>query len=231
MADAPLAEVSADDLAASPQYQSLLADCREIWDSARRSAIEHMWRLGQRIDKALPANHEGRYGQGIILALERDGIGDRTKLWRAVQVYRTWDQASIFAKVASMLTCRKLEMLVALPDELRLQMEERIRSGELRTDDDVRRAIGLLKSDLGLLPPPSLPREQFLLDLDIDPRKPLQTTWNRSDPIKRVALLARLVPWLELDQIDRKDALAAGKALQGVIADYLKTLDEGAPHE
>ena len=223
-----LAKAEPSDIAESPQYQQLLADCREIWESARRSVIEHMWRLGERIDKELPTSHEGRYGQGIILALERDGIGDRTKLWGAVKVYRTYDQASILDGSSSMLTWYKLRALVALPDDLRLQIEERIRSGELRTDDDVRAAINLLKQGAGLLPASPLGDAQHaLFEIKGLHAGTIEKIWRRADPIGRGLTLRLLIPHLGLEKVDRKDAVATMSAIRQQLEEYERQLGEG----
>jgi len=226
-----LAPVADGDITASQSYQELLTDCQEIREQGRRNLIAHFWTLGERIAKELPADHEDRYGHAIILGLEQDLPMDRTTLWRAVKLYQTYDQASILDTRSTMLTWRKLRMLLPLPDEMRKMIEDRIYSGELRTDEDVRMAIQMLKQDMGLLPPPPArsARNQFILagfDEDLI-RKPLSTIWNKQDPVHRAMLLTALIPTLELDQEERPQALEVIGAMRRQLNDYEKGLGRG----
>lgn len=231
MADAGLATVTADDLASSPQYQSLLADCHEICERIRRNLLLDYWDLGQRIHRALPETHEERYGQELILSLEKDLVVDRTTLWRAVKFYRTHTRPEIVAagENARLLTWSKVRMLLPLPDDLRLQIEERIRSGELRTDDDVRQAINLLKSDLGLLPGPAIGEvEPELFGVKGVSADKLRSLWRRAEPLDRCLLVRAMIPEMELEKADRREALAAIRATREQLDDYEQRLGEGA---
>ena len=228
MADAALAEVSATDLAGLPQYQSLLADCRKICGKAERTVIEQFWRLGERIRRELPSDRDGSYGKNVILALEADLATDRTTLRRADQDHETWTLAEILDNVSTMLTWRKLRMLVALDEPLRKQIEERIRSGELRTDDDVRRAINLLKSDLGLLPPPMGDVEPELFGVKGVSADKLRSLWRHAKPLDRCLLVRALIPEMELEKAARPEALAAIRATREQLDEYERRLGEGA---
>jgi len=224
-----LALPAAADIAASPQYQELLADCREISERTERNLVEGFWHLGERIAQDLPESREETYGKQIMLALERDLAIDRTTLVRAVQVYRTWALPEIGDTCVTNLTWRKIRMLVALDEPLRKQIEDRIRSGELRTDDDVHKAIQALKFDLGMLPANAsgTPRYQLELDLDIDTNKPLRVLWGKADPAEQTHLVANLIAKINPAGIGRRDALQAMKLLERSVAILRRRLDAG----
>jgi len=224
-----LVAVSDGDIAQSQQYQQLLADCREIQESARRSALDHYWRLGQAIDKAAPQEQRDEWGANVIPQLEADLAIDRTTLWRSVQLYEQFNQASLLAH--GQLTWGKLRLLLPIPPELRAQILPRIESGELRTVDDVRRAITFLKQDLGMLPPPPAraARNQLTLagfDEDVV-EKPLGTLWNKFDPIGRTMLVTALIPSLGLDGADRPQALELLRAMRRQVDEVEAHLGEG----
>lgn len=224
-----LAVPAAAEIAASPQYQELLADCREITERTERNLVEGFWHLGERIAKDLPDSREETYGKQIIRALERDLSIDRTTLVRAVQVYRTWSLPEIGDTCVTNLTWRKIRMLVALDEPLRKQIEARILSGELRTDDDVHKAIQALKSDLGMLPANAsgTPRYQLELDIDFDTDTPLRVSWGKSEPLKRAALMLDLMPRMGLETVDRPDALRMVTALRKRLDQLERRLNKG----
>ena len=127
-----------------------------------------------------------------------------------------------------MLTWRKLRMLLPLPDEMRKQIEERIYSGELRTDDDVRAAISLAKRDAGQLPASPLGDAQpDLFGIKGLKADTIEKIWRRVDPISRGLTLRLLIPHLGLEQVDRKDAVATMKAIRQQFEDYERRLGDG----
>jgi len=220
-----LAKVEPTEIALSPAYRKLLADCQDICESIRRSTIEHFWRLGERIHREIPEDREDHYREAIILSLERDLQIDRTTLWRAIQVYQTYDLPDILDTVSRMLTWRKIRMLLPLPDAQRKQIEERIRSGELRTDNDVRLAIYELKRALGELPPSPLgDAEPDLLGVKGIKADKLRVLWWRATPIGRALVIRALIPEMDLDRAERKEALGAIQAIRQQLDEYEKRL-------
>jgi len=226
-----LVPVSDGDIAQTEQYQRLLADCREITEGAERHLIKQFWTLGERISRELPPDRADVYGKHIILALERDLATDRTTLWRAIQVYHTWALPEILDNVSKLLTWRKIRMLVSLDAPMRKQIEERIYSGELRTDEDVRRAIDRLLDDAGkrkALPSGSARHQLHLAGFDEEiVRKPLSTLWNKFDSVGRAMLVTALIPSLGLDDADRPQALELIRAMRRQVDEVEKHLGEG----
>ncbi len=225
-----LVPVSDGDIAQTEQYQQLLADCREIQESARRSALDHYWRLGQAINKTAPREKREEWGASVIVQLEADLSIDRGTLVRCAQLHEQFDQATLVAH--GQLTWGKLRLLLPIPAELQAKILPRIESGELRTVDDVRRAITFLKQDLGMLPPPPAraARNQLSLagfDEDVV-EKPLSTLWNKFDPIGRTMLLTALIPSLGLDEADRPQALELLRAMRRQVDEVEAKLGEGA---
>jgi len=225
-----LVPVGDGDIAQTEQYKALLADCREIQESARRSALDHYWRLGEAIDKAAPREQREEWGASIIPQLEADLAIDRCTLVRCVQLYEQFNQASLVA--ARQLTWGKLRLLLPISRLLQAQILPRIESGELRTEDDVRRAITFLKQDLGMLPPPPARNARHQLHLagfdEEIVRKPLQTTWNKLDPFGRTMFVTALIPSLGLDGADRPQALELLRAMRRQVDEVEKHLGEGA---
>jgi len=224
-----LVPVADGDIAQTEQYKALLADCREIQESARRSALDHYWRLGEAIDKAAPREQREEWGASVIPQLEADLAIDRTTLIRSVQLYEQFNQATLGAH--GQLTWGKLRLLLPISRELQAQILPRIESGELRTVDDVRREITFLKQDLGMLPPPparNVRHQLHLAGFDEDiVRKPLQTTWNRLDPFGRTMFVTALIPSLGLDDADRPQALELLRAMRRQVDEVEAHLGEG----
>ena len=224
-----LVPVADGDIAQTEQYKALLADCREIQESARRSALDHYWRLGEAIDKAAPQEQREEWGASVIPQLEADLTIDRTTLWRSVQLYEQFNQPSLLA--ARRLTWGKLRLVLPIPRELQAQILPRIESGELRTEDDVRRAITFLKQDLGMLPPPparSVRNQLHLAGFDEDiVRKPLSTLWNKFNSVGRAMLVTALIPSLGLDDADRPQALELLRAMRRQVDEVEAHLGEG----
>ena len=219
------------DLTTSPQYQELLEDCREICNSARVAVLEHMWRLGERIARDLPEgrSREDTYGKQIILGLERDLAVDRTTLIRAVQTYQRFGLPEIGDGSSPILTWGKLRMLLPLEDALFQQIWKRILSGELRTDDDVHKAIQALKLDLGMLPANASanPRYQLELDIDFNTDTPFRVSWGKAEPLTRAALVADLVPRMGIEQAPRPEALRMMAALRKNLDQLDRKLNRG----
>ena len=227
-----IAPVSDGDIAQTKQYQQLLADCREITEGAERHLIQQFWTLGERISREMPTDRADSYGKRIVLALERDLATDRTTLWRSIQVYHTWALPEILDNVSKLLTWRKIRMLVALDAPLRKQIEERIYSGELRTDEAVRRAIDRLLEDAGkrkALPARAARNQLSLAGFDEDVvEKPLATLWNKFDSVGRAMLVTALIPSLGLDEADRPQALELLRAMRRQVDEVEAKLGEGA---
>lgn len=218
------------ELSSSPKYRKLLADCQEICESGRRSTLLHYWALGERISRELPESHEDRYGAQIIVQLEKDlRIADRTTLTRAVQLYRAYTKRAFVphGTHAYLLTWSKMKMLLPLPEDLRKRIERQILSGKLRTDDDVRSAIEEAKRKLGLLPPPVMgDADPDVLGVKGVKAGQLRTLWRRATPLDRALLVRALIPELELDRIERQDALGALRAMRQQLDDYEERLGE-----
>ena len=209
---ATVAPSDIDAIRGTQAYQGLLADCREIVNSARVAVLEYMWHLGERISKDIdPADERSQHQ--INLALEQDLSIDRTTLVRAIQTYQRFRLPEICDGSSQLITWGKLRMLLPLPDMLFDQIWKRIISGELRTDEQVRFAILALKADLGL-DRPALGEPRYQLELELggmDANKPLRVLWGKATPIDRIHLATELMGKAQLDKADRGAAL---KALQ-----------------
>lgn len=226
-----LAPVTDSDVTASESYQQLLADCHEICNAARVSVLQHMWELGQRISREFAPDDESSYGRKIILSLEQDLAIDRTTLIRARQTYQRFKPGEIGDGSSPMLTWGKLRMVLALPDPMFHAIMKRIRSGELRTDDQVRLAILDLKEAAGetkALPARAARYQLQLAGFDEELlRKPLSTIWNKHDPLHRAMLLTALIPTLDLDREDRPQALEVIGAMRRQLDEYEEGLGRG----
>ena len=207
-----LARVDEGAIRPTREYQSLLADCREIRERGRQSLLMHYWELGERIAQELPEEREDRYGQGIILALEQDLAADRKTLWRAVQLYRTYSNQALspHGDNAWLLTWSKVRMLLPLPEEMRKEIQQRILSGELRTDDQVRLAIHEGKQVRGLLPPSPLGEaEPDILGVKGINGDKLRTLWRRASFRDRAVLARALLKEMDWAHVARAEALFA----------------------
>jgi len=228
---AELVPVSDGDIAETEQYQALLADCREITEGARIAVLKYMWLLGERINRDYPADDEGTYGRKITEALERDLVIDRTTLIRARQTYQRFPKNEIGDGSSPMLTWGKLRMLLPLEEPFFSQIKQRIYAGELRTDEDVRRAIDRLLDDAGkrkALPSGSARHQLHLAGFDEEiVRKPLSTLWNKFDSVGRAMLVTALIPSLGLDDADRPQALELIRAMRRQVDEVETHLGEG----
>ena len=228
-----LAQVAGDAaLASSQHYQAVLQKCRAITESARVSAVTHYWQLGEVISKAAPREERAEYGAKLILQLECDLAVDRTTLIRSVQLYEQFDLPQLEIGARGHLSWRKLRLLLPLSSEMRDSILKRIRSGELRTDDQVRLAILDLREAAGetkALPARTARHQLQLAGFDEDiVRKPLSTIWNKHDPLTRVRLITALIPSLDLDQAERPEALETLGAMRRQLDAYEERLGEGA---
>jgi hypothetical protein len=117
-----------------------------------------------------------------------------------------------------MLTWSKMKMLIAVDDEAaRGHFYDLIVSGKLRTDNDLRTAIGQYRVEAGSLPPSPLgdaaPGIFGIKGLRADK---LQTLWRRAAPPDRAAVVAVLIPHLGLDHCDRRSALKGIREIEQV---------------
>ena len=181
--------------------------------------------LGKAIETYLGAGRE-QYGAKVIIALEGDLGIDRTSLIRASQLYRAFTLKEIGA--ARHLSWSKLKMLLPLPAEIRDQVMEQIRAGELRTDDDVRYAILEEKRRRGMLPPPPTEdvrgRVEGLSKRDFTA---LDRLWRRAQPPQRAVLVKTLIPKLELESAPRDEAIAALNDIERSLEAYRQQIEEG----
>jgi hypothetical protein len=228
MATTEIVPVSDDELRASPHYQRLLASCLTICEKARISVLHYMWKLGERIRSACPLDRDETYGKQIILNLERDLAIDRTTLIRARQTYDKFHLEDIGDGSSPMLTWGKLRMLLPLEDAEMHYFLDRIRSGELRTDDDLRTAIALYEVENGTRPPSPLgDAAPGIFGIKGLHAEKLQTLWRRAAPPDRAAVVAVLIPHLGLDHCDRTSALKGIREIESALAEYKKRINRG----
>ena len=205
--------------------------CREISESLRQSTVEHYWLLGQTISEALApgeASEETRkeWGARVILALESALGVDRTTLWRAVQCFQCFRQDHLVSDTR--LSWRKVRLLLPLPEDQRREILDLIYAGKLRTEDDVRVAIINLRHRLGLSPPPPLGDAQpTLFGIAGLHLNTLNTIWRRTNPIERGLVVRELIPHLELERAERKDALGTLRAIRQKLDEYEKQINAG----
>lgn len=137
---------------AKSEYEALRDRCVDILIEAEQNFLQSMWSLGQVVIEAVG---EGRpeYGAQVVHRLAADLGVDHTHVYRAIQLYETYPKSKIFDTRSTIraLTWRKVRMLLPLPPSLRAEMEKRLASGELRTDEELRTAIYQRKVELGMV--------------------------------------------------------------------------------
>jgi len=137
---------------AEPAYEELRERCAEIMVQAEQSFLQSMWLLGQAVIESLGEDHP-EYGAHVVHRLSGDLGVDHTHIYRAVQLYEIYPKAKIFDTRATIhaLSWRKVRMLLPLDPALRAEMEKRLASGEIRTDEQLRLAIYERRVELGQL--------------------------------------------------------------------------------
>lgn len=135
------------------RYEKLRDRCAEIITHAECCFISSVWELGQAIVTDLGAERQ-EYGAQVVHQLAADLGMDHTNVYRAIQLYETYPK-NIFApgrqSLGRILTWKKAKMLLPLDPKLRAEMEKKLASGAIRTDEQLRLAILERKQELGLI--------------------------------------------------------------------------------
>jgi hypothetical protein len=150
---------------AEPEYEALRDICILLIARGRQEFLRIMWDVGREIVAIIGVERQ-EYGAQVVHRLANDLGMDHTNIKRAIDFYKTYPLEVIgagsatvqgaksspdTANLARALTWEKVKMLLPLPPELRQEMEKRLASGEIRTDEALRTAILDRKMELGLI--------------------------------------------------------------------------------
>jgi len=231
-------------------FRQVVETCGRLCEQLRGTTMELHHQIGQQLYDEIQARKDVHYGSRLILRVEAITGMDRTELYRSIKLYEWLPLDSIVA--AQPLSWNKAKMLVPLsPESLHKEaaesisgprklsaahalidttcnrdaLLERVISGELRTDDQVRVAILLMKEKLGLLTKPALRAEEDFHGIKGLQAEKIETLWRRCAPVERAAVTCMLVQRLELNRAPREVALKSIGEIEAEVARVRASLD------
>ncbi len=209
----------------SQVFQQVVDQCFRISEEIRTSNLQRYWKIGEVLgEELLRRRDDNIYGQRLVASVEkRTGI-DHSTLYRAVSLWDrlTWDEIC----AARHISWSKAKLILGFRDSSgnprkdidfraeRNRLYERIESGELRTDEQVRTAIFSRMEKLGLITREGLRADRDLATVPGHLPHVLQGLFNKLSVPERVTVGVAVIRNMGIERLPRDQALPLALQLE-----------------